>query len=669
MKRLQGDCLTPETLQLIEEVPDVNALEQGDTWTWLQERSSQLGVIAEKNQANADISKVVSIAAWFLGFASAGTTPFGWGVLGASSAVWLWSVIADRWDTRKTHPFPFIRLGVSEWPEYFNAEIRERRAEMMAQQGISEEVLEELRILSYLKKRDELEAKMLFGSMPKAAELLAGIDEGKRFILYLWLQSEYKRAGSLEHINQGDVISYSAHIKTADIQPAIAPAPIHDGEPAQLIDGQLQPIGLAPIGLAPKPLAPPALAPSRIGAAGDVIDLVEILVAQPQNMIVFGKPRSGKGFLLAKCSRRFLEVYDDAEMWLVDPRNRPNEQHYWAHIRADRSLHFDLSDFNFEPEQYDSQVCDLVRDFNDSPCARKVLIFLEYKAFSRVFAGTEALRRISNYVVTLSSSGSTGQAHEGLGRFAWLETQDPQLSSLGGFRNTGDRGGFALHFLFDLSSGRQMHSDLVKTSLIPNLPDWATLAPLANCPAKRFFYCGTRDQFSGLPHYELTPMQPPAVYASAAANVAAEAMGAGGEGDISARLYSVLKPPTSGEELGAALFDCIRQNSPVDTSRVDLAIAGLGQLSDPRAVCMQDFLGMLKIYAETNCTSDPILVRRGYFSKSQWATKWKRDGTLFKQCNGAEYEIFIEAAIKEKFLIELDDGYYQVCLGALRVSD
>ena len=206
----QFSCQTPETLAIREEYPSLAGLEAGDISVWLQERFDQLLSVATQNQTNADAAKVLNLTCLSAGLVTLTSTPFGW--LGAvlGGGFWAWTVVDDFFDTGKFHPLPFVRCGLIELLQQGDAEEREARRAHLQSAGISEDALEMLRVISYLERRHEPEARMLLSLMPPIAGFLELTPPGKRFTAYRWLIREYKLRGGFSHVQQADIDKYTA---------------------------------------------------------------------------------------------------------------------------------------------------------------------------------------------------------------------------------------------------------------------------------------------------------------------------------------------------------------------------------------------------------------------------------------------------------------------------
>ena len=506
-----------EKIELGVDLPVLDTLVV-DPAEWLERRHAQLIAQSSLRGQDETILKVTSLGSILGGFIL-NSSPLGiaalcLGVVGYSSGV-----VIGRRLTGRFNLSPIGCLSVGDALDLVTADTR---GDVLGNQADDER--------SYLNESERSELWLIDHHSGLVAEALSRFKPSARLLAYLKIRRMARRrrtvpqpqeivnaVGAHQLLKAEQKSSLRQHLSpsmtlthlTGEPRPPAAPLPLKLYlQKALRLQGAGPSRGSgedAPEPETGNPPAPPSdpNAGLRIGFPESPVDIAQQIGARLSNLILFAKPRTGKGFTVSRASRHVQEIYGDCELYVIDPRNRPSEKEYWLHIPEARRLHFDISGFTYNAQEIVNRMHAFTVRFEESPARRKLLIIDEFKMLVRKLGPYPEVKRLIDYVISLSSCGSVGQAHESLGRFAWICSQDPQLSSLG-FRNAGDRGSFEIVILFDGEKGIQMHVDLKNTGLIPNLPDWGQLQGLAaNSESRRFFYSTATDVFRSIPVFAI----------------------------------------------------------------------------------------------------------------------------------------------------------------------
>lgn len=168
-----------------------------------------------------------------------------------------------------------------------------------------------------------------------------------------------------------------------------------------------------------QPVSDPQRLPPAAPQAGETqaIDLPRRL-ASANSAVVMGAPRAGKGYAVAQALRLVPET---CSVWVLDPKDDPKEQHYWA--SAEQRLGFN----NLSSRRpSDEQILDFIERFFDAAVQQgnSLLIIDEVPALSNRMA-PKAFKRMMGLAASAASSGPSQ------GIRVWLLTQDSTCEQMG----------------------------------------------------------------------------------------------------------------------------------------------------------------------------------------------------------------------------------------------
>ena len=388
----QFACITAETASLRDEYPSLAALEAGDVNVWVQERYEQLVSQATQNRTTADAAKVLNLTVMGVSTVAMTSTPFGWVTALMGGGFWIYAVVEDFFDTGRFHPLPFVRLGWMDLLTQGDADERDWRRVMRQQSGMSEDSVEELRLISYLPRREEIEARMLFSSMRPIVGILTQVDAGKRFHAYRWLITEFKRRGGFSHLQPSDIDAqmsaslpdpqhdYAAIAAYRQGTPKTPPPP---PTPEQLAAvGQLAPYTPGPttqLGAitVPAQSSSPEIADAQEmdrwrGVGPATIDGTQYLMdfaARPKHLYVVALSGAGKGMWLSNYVRWRKQAEPGLIVFWIDPKNDTKETGYFAEtwIKAFRfkAATMEIADLIVELQAAFSEYVDFVSKLPD----------------------------------------------------------------------------------------------------------------------------------------------------------------------------------------------------------------------------------------------------------------------------------------------------------------
>ena len=671
-----------EKIELGVDLPVLDTL-IADPAEWLERRHAQL--IAQSGLRGQDetILKVTSLGSIIGGFIL-NTSPLGiaalcLGVVGYSSGVVIGRRLTGRFNLS---PIGYLSLG-----DALDLVTADTRGDALAKQTDDE--------TCYLNDAERSELWLIDHHSGLVAEALSRFKPSARLLAYLKIRRMARRRRTVpqpqEIVNavgthrllkaeQGtsprQQLSPSTALSnlTGEPRPPAAPLPLKpapqkalrlqgaESPPASREDAPPEPVVETPLAPPPDPNAG-----LRIGFPESPVDIAQQIGARLSNLIIFAKPRTGKGFTVSRASRHVQQVYEDCEVYVIDPRDRPCEKEYWLHIPDAQRLHFDISGFTYNAQEIVNRIHAFTVRFEESPARRKLLIIDEFKMLVRKLGPYAEVKRLIDYVISLSSSGSVGQAHESLGRFAWLCSQDPQLSSLG-FRNAGDRGSFEIFILFDGEKGIQMHVDLKNTGLIPNLPDWGQLQGLAGqSESGRFFYSTATDSFRSIPVYEVNNVR--VSTGKAHRRTRSQQTFSSKAAKLQHLNNSLAAPPTSpayqsNEDLFTRI-DSLWKNDDLTqgTDVIDQAISYLSESNKKERKCLGDLLETIKRKALKSIEKgEAMQISIREISGLSWAKNWSEEQQLLSGRKREEIEPWLQLAVQLGFLSRVSDDDYFIHL-------
>jgi hypothetical protein len=276
------------------------------------------------------------------------------------------------------------------------------------------------------------------------------------------------------------------------------PAKVVEDEP-NFFPPASSPIGqqtkLSALEVEASPVPEPTPTPSR--NAPSPVDIALKMAEVPKSTIVAASPRVGKGVVVSTSIGYLRQLHPDLEIWLLDPKDEPTEQYYWALIDPDKRCHFDLRDFDVDVECAIEVFSEHLTRFNRSKASRKLLIIDEFVTLNQKCAG-QFMNRLKDFVVGICSSGEVNP-DLGIGRFVWVLTQSPYVSDLG-FKTKAALSSFQRVFLLSKASA-SLYQLAVSASFVPDGCEEKTSRLLG--VTGRVFYYSRTDSWHPIPAYNL----------------------------------------------------------------------------------------------------------------------------------------------------------------------
>ncbi|PZO49123.1 MAG: hypothetical protein DCF15_17230 [Phormidesmis priestleyi] len=198
---------------------------------------------------------------------------------------------------------------------------------------------------------------------------------------------------------------------------------ISDNQRQQLIYEAMKPADI----LKPSEViaAPPALLTHNISAE---------IAANLKSTVLLGAPRAGKGYALAKA----LELLpDNVDLWLIDPKDDPNESHYWPQVPVTQRVRFDVTTLN--SEAVDDKVSGLFERFllaSSSAERPKLLVVDECSPGLSKGMTPKAYKAFMGRLATICSVGPSK------GKFVWIMAQASTVEDLA--MTSGNKASFRL---------------------------------------------------------------------------------------------------------------------------------------------------------------------------------------------------------------------------------
>lgn len=273
--------------------------------------------------------------------------------------------------------------------------------------------------------------------------------------------------------------------------------------PPQMETNTLEPFNKSSAPLPPPPpaqeqtaLIPESLVPSQDG------DIALQMAQIPKSTIIAASPRVGKGVVVSQAISNLKRLHPGIEIWLIDPKNEPSEQHYWSGIDIGKRCHYDLRDFDVDVDEAIEIFSDHLKNFNRSSSPSKLLIIDEFVCLNQKCSG-KFMNQLKDFIVGICSSGEM-LPDKGLGRFIWAITQSPYVSDLG-FRTKAALSTFQRILLINKSS-LHLYPLAVSASFVPPGSE-PKLARLLG-QSERIYYYSRSDSWHPIPTYNLSHNSP-----------------------------------------------------------------------------------------------------------------------------------------------------------------
>lgn len=165
-----------------------------------------------------------------------------------------------------------------------------------------------------------------------------------------------------------------------------------------------------------------------------VHNLSRTLSQQLKSTVLLGAPRAGKGYAMAKALQQLPRTVD---LWLIDPKDDPNESYYWSRVPVRQRCRFDVT--TLEPEAVTAKVTGLFEQFllaPSSPERPKLLIVDECSPGLSKGMTPKAYKAFMGRLSTICSVGPSK------GKFVWIMAQASTVEDLA--MTSGNKASFRL---------------------------------------------------------------------------------------------------------------------------------------------------------------------------------------------------------------------------------
>lgn len=185
--------------------------------------------------------------------------------------------------------------------------------------------------------------------------------------------------------------------------------------------------------LAPKAISTAAELPP-VAATLPVHNISRTISSELKSTVVLGAPRAGKGYAIAKAVELLADTVD---IWLIDPKNDPNESFYWRRIPARQRVRFDVT--QLEPDAVDAKVDGLFSRFLLAPSTSSKLKLLIVDEDSPGLAMGMTGKAFKSFMGRLATICSVGPSK---GNFVWIMAQASTVDDLA--MSNGNKASFRL---------------------------------------------------------------------------------------------------------------------------------------------------------------------------------------------------------------------------------
>ncbi len=188
--------------------------------------------------------------------------------------------------------------------------------------------------------------------------------------------------------------------------------------------------------LAPKQLMKSAEAPiaAELPTPLPVHNLSQAISQTLKSTVLLGAPRAGKGYAIARAVQQ-LPV--NIDLWLIDPKDDPNESYYWSRIPIRQRTRFDVT--TLEPDAVTAKVTGLFEQFLLAPSSAdkpKLLIVDECSPGLSKGMTPKAYKAFMGRLSTICSVGPSK------GKFVWIMAQASTVEDLA--MTSGNKASFRL---------------------------------------------------------------------------------------------------------------------------------------------------------------------------------------------------------------------------------
>jgi hypothetical protein len=188
--------------------------------------------------------------------------------------------------------------------------------------------------------------------------------------------------------------------------------------------------------LSPKALIKPAVETEAITLPEALPrhNISRVIATQLKSTVILGAPRSGKGYAI---SHAIEQLPSQVDLWLIDPKDDPNESPYWQRVPDSQQTRFDVT--TLTPSAVNQKVTNLFNRYleAESSAAHPKLLIVDECApgLAKGMTG-KAYRAFMGRLSTICSVGPSK------GKFVWIMTQASTVDDLA--MSNGNKASFRL---------------------------------------------------------------------------------------------------------------------------------------------------------------------------------------------------------------------------------
>jgi hypothetical protein len=163
-------------------------------------------------------------------------------------------------------------------------------------------------------------------------------------------------------------------------------------------------------------------------------NISRVIASQLKSTVVLGAPRSGKGYAIAYA---ISQLPPNVDLWLIDPKDDPNESHYWQRVPESQRIRFDVT--TLPPNQVNQLVTNLFNRYLEAESSAvnpKLLIVDECAPGLAKGMTGKSYRAFMGRLSTICSVGPSK------GKFVWIMTQASTVDDLA--MSNGNKASFRL---------------------------------------------------------------------------------------------------------------------------------------------------------------------------------------------------------------------------------
>lgn len=180
-----------------------------------------------------------------------------------------------------------------------------------------------------------------------------------------------------------------------------------------------------------------------------------------KSTVLLGAPRAGKGYAIAHAIE---QLPDSVDLWLIDPKDDPEESYYWTRVPVRQRVRFDVT--TLEPASVNAKVTGLFEQFLLAPSTAekpKLLIVDECSPGLSKGMTSKAYKAFMGRLSTICSVGPSK------GKFVWILAQASTVEDLA--MTSGNKASFRLAAVGHATRTEKSWYSSLKRSMQIETPD------------------------------------------------------------------------------------------------------------------------------------------------------------------------------------------------------